>query len=117
MRGEVGKETPQKEMDFYDVTHDTLGFLLLTMIMVVMFGYIQQLTPCPGITPLAPAVQIVASCLLGGVVYPARVQACEVRGVACSGGQVYSCFQHNRYKGTKLKTLFLHFLKAKFFFN
>ena len=27
MRGEVGKETPKKEMDFYDVTYDTSGFL------------------------------------------------------------------------------------------
>ena len=27
MRGEVGKETPKKEIDFYDVTHDILGFL------------------------------------------------------------------------------------------
>ncbi len=27
MRGEVGKDTPKKEMDFYDVTHDTLSFL------------------------------------------------------------------------------------------
>ena len=31
MKGEVGKETPQKEMDFYDVTHDTLGFLPLLL--------------------------------------------------------------------------------------
>ena len=29
MRGEVGKETPKKEMDFYDVTRDILGFLQL----------------------------------------------------------------------------------------
>ena len=28
MRGEVGKETPKKEMDFYDVTRDILGFLV-----------------------------------------------------------------------------------------
>ena len=28
MRGEVGKKTPQKEMDFYDVTRDNLGFLV-----------------------------------------------------------------------------------------
>ncbi len=27
MRGEVGMETPKKEMDFYDVTHDILGIL------------------------------------------------------------------------------------------
>ena len=27
MREEVGKETPEKEMDFYDVTRDILGFL------------------------------------------------------------------------------------------
>ena len=27
MRGEVGKETPHKEMDFYDVTCVILGFL------------------------------------------------------------------------------------------
>ncbi len=98
-------------MDFYDVTHDTLSFLLLTMIMVVMFGYIEQLTPCSGITTLhAPAVvvQIVASCLLGGRgVDPARVQAGEVRGVACSGGQVYSCFQHNRYIGYKVTNIIL----------
>ena len=28
MRGEVGNKTPKKEMDFYDVTHDTLSFLI-----------------------------------------------------------------------------------------
>ena len=27
MRGEVEKKTPKKEMDFYDVTHNSLGFL------------------------------------------------------------------------------------------
>ena len=27
MKGDVGKETPKKEMTFYDVTHDILGFL------------------------------------------------------------------------------------------
>ena len=27
MKGVVGKDTPEKEMDFYDVTHDTLSFL------------------------------------------------------------------------------------------
>ena len=26
MGGEVGEETHKKKMDFYDVTHDTLGF-------------------------------------------------------------------------------------------
>ena len=29
MRGEVGKETPKNEMDFYDVTRDFLGFLVI----------------------------------------------------------------------------------------
>ena len=28
MRGEVGNDTPKKGMDFYDVTHDTLSFLI-----------------------------------------------------------------------------------------
>ena len=36
MRGEVGKETPQKEMDFYDVTHDTLGFLTIDLSYIVI---------------------------------------------------------------------------------
>ena len=38
MRGEVGKETPPKEMDFYDVAHDTLGVLLF----VQKFGLTNQ---------------------------------------------------------------------------
>ena len=29
LRGEVGKATLKKEMDFYDVTHDTLFFLII----------------------------------------------------------------------------------------
>ena len=32
MRGEVGKETPPKEMDFYDVTRNILGFLVTEVI-------------------------------------------------------------------------------------
>ena len=32
MRGEVGKDTPKKDMDFYDVTHDTMTLsLVLTL--------------------------------------------------------------------------------------
>ena len=31
MRGEVGKETPQKRKDFYDVTHETLDFVCLSV--------------------------------------------------------------------------------------
>ena len=41
MRGEVGKETNQKEMDFYDVTRDILGFLfhVISVILTDLLKY------------------------------------------------------------------------------
>ena len=34
MRGEVEKETPKKEMDFYDVTFDNLGKIWFSLVLL-----------------------------------------------------------------------------------